>query len=117
MNDVPSPGDNVQAAPDNIGRETAEFSIEIGARLLEQFSGLLYSSPQKAFEELISNGWDAGADYVDVRIPTDLSVPEATMTVLDNGSSMDEQRLPLCKCKSACWLGHRWPVSRSQTCR
>ncbi len=33
----------------------------------------LYSSPQKAFEELISNGWDAGADYVDVRIGFDLT--------------------------------------------
>jgi hypothetical protein len=93
MNDIAAPGANAALAPDNIGRETSEFSIEIGARLLEQFSGLLYSSPQKAFEELISNGWDAGADYVDVRIPTDLSAPGATMTVLDNGSSMDEQGL------------------------
>jgi hypothetical protein len=50
---------------------------------------LLYSSPQKAFEELISTGWDAGADCVDVRIPADLLRPDASMTVLDNGSSMD----------------------------
>src|ERR1700730_12180798 len=93
MNDSAGPAAQVAPAPDNIGRETSEFSIEIGARLLEQFSGLLYSSRQKAFEELISNGWDAGADYVDVRIPTDLSTPDATMTVLDNGSSMDEKGL------------------------
>jgi hypothetical protein len=90
MNDVAEPAAQVAPAPDNIGHETSEFSIEIGARLLEQFSGLLYSSPQKAFEELISNGWDAGADCVDVRIPPDLSSSDATMTVLDNGSSMDD---------------------------
>ena len=90
MNDSAGPAAQVAPAPDNIGRETSEFTIEIGARLLEQFSGLLYSSPQKAFEELISNGWDAGADCVDVRIPVDLSSPDATMTVLDNGSSMDD---------------------------
>ena len=53
----------------------------------------LYSSPQKAFEELISNGWDAGADYVDVRIPDDLKQAGATLCILDNGSSMDEAGL------------------------
>lgn len=90
MNDHSVPAAQVPPAPDNIGHETDEFFIEIGARLLEQFSGLLYSSPQKAFEELISNGWDAGADCVDVRIPLDLSSPNATMTVLDNGSSMND---------------------------
>lgn len=77
-------GPEIAAVPahDTIGRETIEFPIEIGARLLEQFSGLLYSSPQKAFEELISNGWDAGARCVDVRISAMLSEAGATMTVL-----------------------------------
>jgi HSP90 family molecular chaperone len=53
----------------------------------------MYSSPQKAFEELISNGWDALADYVDVRIPSDLSTPSASLCVLDNGESMDADGL------------------------
>lgn len=53
----------------------------------------MYSSPQKAFEELISNGWDALADYVDVRVPTNLTDPAATLSVLDNGESMDEEGL------------------------
>jgi len=56
---------------------------------LEHFSEQLYSSPQKAFEELISNGWDAGANLVDVRVATDLQAPDATMAVFDNGTSMD----------------------------
>lgn len=80
--------------PDNIGHEAArKFKVEIGVRFLEHFSEQLYSSPQKAFEELISNGWDAGADYVDIRISDNLSAANATMCVLDNGSSMNEAGL------------------------
>jgi hypothetical protein len=42
---------------------------------------------------LISNGWDAGADTVEVVVPTDLEDEAATLCVLDNGSSMDEDGL------------------------
>jgi hypothetical protein len=86
---TPPPG----RSPDTIGTESGKISVELGTRFLEHFSEQLYSSPQKAFEELISNGWDAGADYVDVRIARDLSQPGATLTVLDNGSSMNEEGL------------------------
>src|SRR5271165_4728280 len=80
--------------PDNIGDEPVKISVELSTRFLEHFSEQLYSSPQKAFEELISNGWDAGADRVDVRISTDLKTnPAATMAILDNGTSMDEEGL------------------------
>ncbi len=79
--------------PETIGCATGDISVELSTRFLEHFSEQLYSSPQKAFEELISNGWDAGADCVDVRISTDLNDPKATMCVLDNGSSMDEEGL------------------------
>lgn len=79
--------------PDNIGADPVKISVELSTRFLEHFSEQLYSSPQKAFEELISNGWDAGAKYVDVRIATDLSDPAATLAVLDNGCSMDEAGL------------------------
>lgn len=76
------------------GTKTGEpITVEIGTRFLEQFSEHLYSSPQKAFEELISNGWDAGASCVDVRISPGLSAPGATMIVLDNGASMDADGL------------------------
>lgn len=78
----------------SVGQPSSAISVEISARFLEHFSEQLYSSPQKAFEELISNGWDAGADRVDVRITPDLkTTPAATMAVLDNGSSMDEEGL------------------------
>ena len=79
---------------ENIGQVTSTISVEISARFLEHFSEQLYSSPQKAFEELISNGWDAGANRVDVRVSPDLKTnAAATMAVLDNGASMDEEGL------------------------
>lgn len=86
-------GNTTVVAVEAVGRATTEIPVEISTRFLEHFSEQLYSSPQKAFEELISNGWDAGADYVEIRIPADLSAADATMAVLDNGSSMDEQGL------------------------
>ena len=81
--------DNEPIAAEVIGTMVSEISVEIGTRFLEQFSQQLYSSPQKAFEELISNSWDAGANSVDIRIPDDLVDNQATITVLDNGVSMD----------------------------
>jgi hypothetical protein len=81
------------ARTEEIGKQKATIPVEISTQFLEHFSEQLYSSPQKAFEELISNGWDAGADFVDIRIPLDLSDPDATMSILDNGVSMDEQGL------------------------
>ena len=78
---------------ESVGTKTNEFNIELSTKFLEHFSEQLYSSPQKAFEELISNGWDAAADYVDVRVSPDLSSPTATMCVLDNGTSMDADGL------------------------
>src|SRR5712675_1443213 len=89
-----SPEKTQTIAPETIGRQTTKISVEISARFLEHFSEQLYSSPQKAFEELISNGWDAGANRVDVRVSPDLKTnAAATMAVLDNGASMDEEGL------------------------
>ena len=81
------------ARADTIGTKTTDISVEIGTRFLEQFSEQLYSSPQKAFEELVANGWDAGADFVDITIPNDLEEEHAAITVFDNGVSMDENGL------------------------
>ncbi|NUO78040.1 MAG: ATP-binding protein, partial [Lysobacter sp.] len=78
---------------ESIGKHANKIHVELSTRFLEHFSEQLYSSPQKAFEELISNSWDAGADFVDVRIPDDLSIAGATMCVLDNGVSMDAEGL------------------------
>ena len=88
MNNIVDNASNVLTV-ENIGEHVNDITVELSARFLEHFSEQLYSSPNKAFEELISNGWDAGADYVDVRISDDLSAENATMCVLDNGVSMD----------------------------
>src|SRR3954463_15306328 len=79
--------------PETIGHDVSTISVELSTRFLEHFSEQLYSSPQKAFEELISNGWDAGASLVDVRVSPDLTSPDAILAVFDNGSSMDEAGL------------------------
>ena len=79
--------------PETVGQQRSKIPVELSARFLHHFSEQLYSSPQKAFEELISNGWDAGADYVDVRVSSDLRDPKATLCVLDNGVSMDADGL------------------------
>ncbi len=75
--------------PEAVGIEVGRIPVQLSTRFLEHFSEQLYSSPQKAFEELVSNGWDAGANIVDVRVDTDLQAPEATMAVFDNGASMN----------------------------
>lgn len=78
---------------EQIGAVSSTMKVELSTRFLEHFSEQLYSSPQKAFEELISNSWDAGADHVEVKISENLQSPTATMCVLDNGMSMDEAGL------------------------
>jgi hypothetical protein len=62
MSDKPSI--NPASKIESIGHARSTISVEISARFLEHFSEQLSSSPQKAFEELISSGWDAGADRV-----------------------------------------------------
>ena len=83
----------MQVRPDTVGTRVGTIPVELSTRFLEHFSEQLYSSPQKAFEELISNGWDAGADLVDVRVDIDLKRADATLAVFDNGTSMDEAGL------------------------
>ena len=75
------------------GEKEREFSISIGPRFLELFSENLYSSPNKAFEELVANSWDAEASAVYISIPKNLHDPEASIWVLDNGISMDADGL------------------------
>ncbi|MEN5003239.1 ATP-binding protein [Stenotrophomonas indicatrix] len=91
--DATSSGNAKPVNIETVGDFTKKIHVEISTSFLEHFSEQLYSSPQKAFEELISNSWDAGADFVDVRISDDLDASDATMCVLDNGSSMDEEGL------------------------
>ena len=71
------------------GEVVDEVELRIGPQFLNLFSEHMYSSPNKAFEELVSNSWDAGADVVYIRIPENLVDESAPVWVLDNGISMD----------------------------
>lgn len=75
------------------GDEVDSFPISIGPRFLELFSENLYSSPNKAFEELVANSWDADASAVYISIPRDLRASDSSIWVLDNGVSMDFEGL------------------------
>jgi hypothetical protein len=69
--------------------------VTIGPRFLDLFSAQLYASPNKAFEELVANSWDAGARVVHVHVPTppELATEGAAVWVLDDGESMDVEGL------------------------
>jgi len=75
------------------GTKIDEIPVEISYRIIELFSAGLYSSPNKAFEELVSNSYDAGASKVSVYVPIDKSLPESVLWVCDNGDSMDKDGL------------------------
>ncbi len=67
------------------GKKIDEIEVKISYRIIELFSAGLYSSPNKAFEELICNSYDAFADTVSVYVPSDLSANGAYIWVCDNG--------------------------------
>lgn len=85
----------VASKVDKIGVPEGEVNVSIGARFLELFSEHLYPSANKAFEELVANSWDAGANTVYVGLDDDLSREEAAAWVLDDGESMDFEGLQM----------------------
>ncbi|MBL8089820.1 MAG: ATP-binding protein [Anaerolineales bacterium] len=72
-----------------IGKKTNEIPVEISYKILELFSGGLYSSPTKAIEELVANSFDAFASWVHVLISQDIDSENAIIAVVDDGDSMD----------------------------
>ncbi|MDO8589314.1 MAG: ATP-binding protein [Armatimonadota bacterium] len=86
----------------NLGDVVGQIQVQIGPQLLEVFSEQLYSSPNKAFEELVSNSWDAGANAVYIGFPDDEIAAgdggknrtlENAIWVLDDGVSMNDDGL------------------------
>lgn len=76
-----------------IGDDKGTIEASIGARFLQLFSDQLYTSPNKAFEELVSNSWDAGAANIRIGTSRDLTPDAACLWVLDDGISMDAHGL------------------------
>ena len=69
------------------------IEVKISYKIIELFSAGLYSSPNKAFEELICNSYDAGANKVSVYVSPDLAAEESFIWVCDNGSGLNAQEL------------------------
>jgi hypothetical protein len=77
----------------DIGTKTSEIDVRISYKIIKLFSEGLYSSPNKAVEELVSNSFDAGATKVHVILSPDLTDRDSTIAVIDNGTGMDEEGL------------------------
>lgn len=73
----------------NHGTPLDPIVIAIDHAIVQHFSQHLYSSPHKAIEELVVNGYDAGADLVRVYLPGEFA--SDAVLVWDDGLSMDEQ--------------------------
>lgn len=80
---------------EKIGKKIDEIPVTISYRIIELFSAGLYSSPNKAFEELVTNSYDANATQVATYVPIDKSIDGASMWVCDNGESMNKEELKL----------------------
>ncbi len=78
---------------ETVGNKIDEIPVTISYRIIELFSAGLYSSPNKAFEELVSNSYDAYATKVSVYVPSDKTLENSIMWVCDNGNSMNKDEL------------------------
>nr|VFJ64197.1 MAG: Restriction endonuclease [Candidatus Kentron sp. FW] len=75
------------------GKETDRIDVRISHRIIQLFSEGLYSSPNKAVEELVSNSFDAGAENVHIILPPSLHDSDATIVVVDDGEGMSNDGL------------------------
>jgi hypothetical protein len=71
-----------------IGTPTDKIDVLLSYRIVELFSEGLYSSPNKAIEELVANSFDAGALRVLVLHSANLHAQDATIAVIDDGEGM-----------------------------
>ena len=78
---------------DTIGEKIDDIEVSISHRIIELFSAGLYSSPNKAFEELVCNSYDAFASKVAVYVPSDSTVEGAYIWVCDNGEGLNPKEL------------------------
>ncbi len=74
---------------ERLGSDAGEIPVRISYRIIELFSAGLYSSPNKALEELVTNSYDAWAHRVDLLMPGNLGASDAAIWVVDDGESMD----------------------------
>lgn len=69
-----------------------KIPVHITYDIIRLFSEGLYQSPHKAIEELVTNGYDAGAQRVHVLLPeqaNESTQPTSALWVIDDGQGMD----------------------------
>ena len=76
-----------------IGNATDAIDVRLSYRIVELFSEGLYTSPNKAVEELVANSFDAGARNVHVLLSSNLHDQDATIAVFDDGEGMGPEDL------------------------
>lgn len=74
-----------------VGTVVDQVSLDIDYEIIEHFSNHLYRSPNKAIEELVTNGFDAAATWVHVFLAGQFG--KDAVLVWDNGTSMDQAGL------------------------
>lgn len=72
--------------PDDLGESVETIYVDIDYEILNHFSSHLYQSPNKAIEELVTNGFDAFAESV--LVYTTGPFTDARVVVWDDGESM-----------------------------
>ena len=77
----------------SVGTKTDSIDVRLSYRIIELFSEGLYTSPNKAVEELVANSFDAGAQQVHVFLSPNLHDQNATIVVIDDGEGMDQDGL------------------------
>ena len=77
----------------SVGEKADSIEVRLSYRIVELFSQGLYTSPNKAVEELVANSFDAGARKVHVLLSPNLHDQDATITVIDDGEGMDQEGL------------------------
>jgi hypothetical protein len=82
------------------GTVSGKIDVEVTYQIIGLFSEGLYSSPYKAFEELVSNAFDADATTVHLVVPADLAESSAAIVVVDDGTRAGARRGS--NCATAC---------------
>lgn len=75
------------------GDQLERIPVALNYGIIQRFSEGLYASPNKAFEELVTNAYDAGAGRVWVVLPEDLEPEDTAIAVIDDGISMNVEGL------------------------
>ena len=74
---------------EDVTREIRTIPVQLSYEIIHLFSEGLYQSPQKAIEELVSNGYDAAASSVHIVLPPSEGGELSPLWVIDDGSGMD----------------------------